>query len=227
VWPKAVAAIAAGTRLRAGPEAAVVAVQRQGLDLTQPVNAPALRELVVSWIEAGQAKAALEQADAAVQAHPDVAVFHQIRGLALAASGDASGARAAWDRALELEPRNAAALMELARSSARGGDVEAALDFYARAAAADRADAAPLVASAELLGSLGRAAEAEQSLAQALERDPYDGKVALRLAQLRLERAAPGEETQALLERAVRFRAGAEAKALLESTSAAPPAGGA
>jgi tetratricopeptide (TPR) repeat protein len=224
LWPRAVAAMARGTRRRAGPGAGEQVVRGQRLDLTQPVNAPALRELVVSLLEASQAQAALRLVDSAARGHPEVAAFHEIRGLALAGGGEASAARSAYERAVELEPENAAALAGLARLADRAGDAEAALDLYARAAAADAADAAPLVSAAELLIRLGRGAEAEQHLAEALGRDPYDGEAALRLAELRLARGLDGARTRKLLKRAARFGSEREAAELLERVGAEPPA---
>jgi tetratricopeptide (TPR) repeat protein len=226
MWPRAVAAIAAGTRRRAGPEAAAEIVRRESLDLTRPVNSPALRELVVSLLESGRPGEALALADAAAQAHPEVSTFHEIRGLALARGETPSEARGAWQRALELDHDSAAALTGLAELATREGDTQAALDLYARAAAADREAASALLAAADLLIRLERSADAEARLTEALERDPYDGKAALRLAELRRARHADAAGTQALLRRAVRFGAGSEAEALLERAGGEPAAAG-
>jgi tetratricopeptide (TPR) repeat protein len=227
MWPRAVAAIAAGTRRRAGAEAAAERVRRERLDLTHPVNAPALRELIVSLLEAGQARAALDLADAAVQAHAETAAFHELRGLALAGgAGEASEARAAYERALERQSDNVGALAGLARLAAESGDTATALDLYAAAAAVGADDASPLVSSAELLASLGRAGEAEARLAEALKRSPYDGEAALRLAELQLARGSDPASARRLLERAVRFGAGGEAEALLERAKGPQPTAG-
>jgi len=235
VWGRAVAALAAGTRARVGPAAAAEFVRgADRLDLAQPRNAPALRALVVDLADAGKPDEALSLAEASVRARPDVAAFHAIRGLALAARGAASGeVGAAYERALELEPENAHALSGLARLRANAGDAEAALAFFERAAAADPEDASSAQAAAELLMSLGRGDEAEARLEDWLDRNPFDGRAALRLAELRAKRGAEVEPTLALARRAARFGGGPGAQELLdrvgrsraaaESEAAVPP----
>lgn len=211
-WGGAVAAMAEGTRIRRGPaETAQFLRATEHLDLTDPRNALALRQLVLTLGESGDPAGARAAADAAIAAHPDTAVFHALRGLALAGhGGDTKAARAAFERALELDPANVAALAGLAQLSADAGDREAALDFYARAAAADHqelGDPGPGRAHAELLVALGRRDEADARLQELLALDPYDWRAAARLAELRLERNAGSDKDSALAlaERAVRF----------------------
>lgn len=55
----------------------------------------------------------------------------------LLARGDAESARPYWERAVTLNPKNAAALFNLAADAAARGDRAAALDFLRRAAGAD------------------------------------------------------------------------------------------
>jgi tetratricopeptide (TPR) repeat protein len=211
---RAVAALAEGTRARLGPGAAAQRVrQLEGLDLTDPRASEALRVLVVDLVEAGDADAALPYVEAALRAHPDAAVFHEIRGTWLEQRGShADEVRAAYERALELDPENARALAGLGRLSA---DPQAALALYARAAEADPADPAPQRAAAELLIRLGRPEEAERRLSDLLEEHPYDAQAAIRLAELLLAREAETDRTLELARRAVRFGGGAEAYALL------------
>ena len=219
-WGAAVAAMAEGTRERLGAaETARFLRATEHLDLNDPRNAPALRQLVLALAEAGDAKGAAEAADAAVAAHPDTAVFHALKGLALERS-DAGAARAAYARALELDAENVAALAGQARLAAAAGDTDGALALYARAAAADReelGDPEPHRDFAELLVAQGRRDEAEQQLAALLALDPYDGAAAARLAELRLEReaAAASEATLAYAQRAVRFGGGPQRFELL------------
>jgi tetratricopeptide (TPR) repeat protein len=221
VWGRAVAALAAGTRARSGPAAAVAFVrQADRLDLTHPSSAAALRELVVDLADAGQPEDGLAQVEAALAARPNVAEFHAIRGLALARGGaDAEEVSTAYERALELDSEEARALAGLAGLRAEAGNAEGALSLYERAAAADPEDSSLQRSAAELLVSLGRPEEAEKRLERLLERDPYDGRAALRLAQLRVQRGAEAERTLALAQRAVRFGGGPEAKALLVRVS--------
>jgi tetratricopeptide (TPR) repeat protein len=213
-WGRAAAALAEGTRARLGPAAAAQGLQQtQGLDLTDPRHAPALRALVVNLAAAGDADAALPYVEAGLAAHPDAAVFHEIHGLALERrSAPREAVRAAYQRALELDPENAPALAALGRLAT---DPEAALALYARAAAADPEDPAPQRAAAELLVSLARREEAERRLAELLREHPYDGAAAARLAELRLDREAETDRTLELARRAVRFGAGPEAYELL------------
>jgi tetratricopeptide (TPR) repeat protein len=226
VHPRAVAAMAAGTRARRGPAAAAELVRSAGLDLAQPGNAAALRELVADLADAGQSDEALALVDASLAAAPQAAAFHAIRGLALARRGAPAGeVRAAYERALELDAGDAEALAGLARLRAEGRDAETALSLYERAAAAAPEDAAPARAAAELLVVQGRREEAEQRLEDLLDRHPYDGEAALRLAQLRLERSAEAPRTRALAQRAARFGVGPEAGELLERLG--PPGGAA
>jgi tetratricopeptide (TPR) repeat protein len=214
VWSRAVAAVAEGIRARQGPAAAAQWVRgTPQLDLTQPRNAEVLRALVVDLSKAGDADAARSYVAAGLAAHPEAAVFHEIRGLALERKGaPREEVRAAYERAVELDSENEQALAGLGRVAA---DSEAALAFYDRAAAADPEAAEPQRASAELLVSLGKREEAEQRLAALLEKHPYDGGAAARLAELRLERKAETDRTLELAQRAVRFGGGAEAYELL------------
>ena len=214
----AVAAAAEGTRDRAGPEEAVLIIRgAQGLDLTDPANAPALRALVGFLGEADRPSAALAAADAAAAKHPDEAAFHEIRGAALAASGaPIEEVRSAYERALELDPRSAGSLEALGRLAAEASDATAALALYARAAEVDPDSTAALRASTELLVGLGRSSEAEGQLEEALERDPYDGGVAGQLLELRLERDDLDlDRALALARQAVRFGGRPAAYALL------------
>jgi len=211
---RVVAALAEGGSARLGPGAAAERVlKNEQLDLTDPRDAEALRVLVVDLGAAGEADAALPYVEAALGAHPDAAVFHEIRGIALEQRGSpGEEVRAAYGRALELDPENALALAGLGRLAA---DPQAALDLYTRAAAADPADPAPQRAAAELLVGLGRREEAERRFAELLGEHPYDAAAAAHLAELLLAREAETDRTLELARRAVRFGGGPEAYELL------------
>src|SRR5262249_29462128 len=127
-----------------GPALAVAGVDRSGLDLTDPANAPALRVLLAQLAPLGNHEGARRRIAAALAAHPDAAVFLELRGETLrSAGGQAEAAREAFGRAVELDPKNAPALAGLAELSAAAGDREAAVPPYHRAAAADPGDPAP------------------------------------------------------------------------------------
>jgi tetratricopeptide (TPR) repeat protein len=214
---RVLAAAAEGIRERRDAAAAVRLLRgAEGLDLTDPAQADALRVLVACLAEAGDAAGALEAAKAALATHPDAAVLHAIHGQALAAGGASNDSvRTAYARALELDADLAEALLGLARVAAASGDAAAALDLYAKAAAADPENAEPLRASAELLVAQGQAQQAEARLAQALARNPYDGRAAAQLAALLLERGAELDRALALAKAAARFGGGSEAQRLL------------
>jgi tetratricopeptide (TPR) repeat protein len=211
---RVVAALAEGTRARLGPGAAAQRVQQiEQLDLTDPRAAEALRALVVDLGAAGDADAALPYVEAALAAHPDAAVFHEIHGTWLEQRGSpGEEVHAAYQRSLELDPENALALAGLGRLAA---DPEAALTLYTRAAAADPADPELQRAAAELLVGLGRREQAERQLAELLREHPYDAPAAARLAELLLTREAETDRTLELARRAVRFGGAPEAYELL------------
>jgi tetratricopeptide (TPR) repeat protein len=126
-------------------------------------------------------------------------------------------ARAAYDRALALDADEPRALAGLAQLEADRGDAAAALALYDRALAVDPGDRASARAAASQLRALGRSEEAEARLEALLRDRPDDAAAALTLAELRVARDADPERTRRLAQRAVSFRGGAEAEALLAS----------
>jgi tetratricopeptide (TPR) repeat protein len=64
-------------------------------------------ELVGSSIKQGRFEEALQLARAEIDKHPESAVAWAAHGWALAAAGDAQGAKSAWKKAQELDPGNA------------------------------------------------------------------------------------------------------------------------
>jgi tetratricopeptide (TPR) repeat protein len=226
VWGRAIAALAAGTRARSGPAAAVTFIRgNEGLDLEQSINAPALRALVINLADADQPAEALSLAETSLRAAPDAAEFHAIHGLALSRSGaEASEAHSAFERALEIEPENARALVGLGRIRADAGDAEAALALFDRADAANSEDTSAAHAAAELSIALGRRDAAERRLEELLDRNPFDGRAALLLAELRLTQAAELEQILVLAQRAARFGEGPAAEELLQRAGAPPDA---
>ena len=131
-----------------------------------------------------------------------------------------ANARAAFERALALDANQPRALAGLARLERAAGEREAALESYDRAIAADPTNAASALESAALLVELDRRDDAEKRLQSVLEEFPYDAEAAMALADLRLARGADARE---LARRAVEFRGGAAAKALLERARSADP----
>ncbi|MBW2232887.1 MAG: tetratricopeptide repeat protein [Deltaproteobacteria bacterium] len=217
VWARGIVALADGTRTRSGPEAAAkVVLEADRLELTRPLNAPALESLVADLIAADRADEALSFADAAVRKRPGVAVFHAVRGRALeAARGPVDETRAAYARALELDPEEPLALSGLAQIEAGAGNVETALALYERAVAARPNQTGALRDLAALLIAQERVEEADRRLREALRRDPHDARAALRLAEIRSASGHSRQSAIALARRALRFGAGEDAASLL------------
>lgn len=220
----AVAATGQGIRDRNGPKAALEAMRAAKIDLKDPGNVAALAEIAEDLAATGKASEAVALAEASARAHPDAADFHAVLGRALVLSHAPAGrAHAEFERALELDAKNARALLGLARLEAGAGDPDQALALFDRAIAADPDSPVAAREAAALLVSLKRPGDAEAKLDELLRDQPSDGEAARSLAELRLERGANDERTHELAHRAVQFGGGAEAKALLERVSAGAP----
>src|SRR5262245_10714002 len=133
----AAAQAAQGIRGRAGPAAALRALRAiEGVDLRDPAHADALRAVVVYSQPAGQLDAARADLRAALAAQPKAAVFHEIEALLLEQEGTPPAeVRAAYERALAIDPENARALAGRARLTL-ASDPEAALADFDRASRA-------------------------------------------------------------------------------------------
>lgn len=189
-----------------GPAAAIEALERSGLDLDDPDNAPALRVLLAQLAAQGDHAAAERRSAEALAAHPDVAVLHELHARALRSAGrPVPVVREAFERAVELDPGHAPALVGLAELSADAGELDAAVALYDRADAADPGDPIPARAAARMLQSAGSTQSAEERLTRLLERHPRDALAALELARLLAARDELGR-AQELAARAAWFR---------------------
>ncbi|HEY5657482.1 MAG TPA: tetratricopeptide repeat protein [Myxococcota bacterium] len=205
-----VAEFAAIRARRAGPAAGVEAIRAAGLDLTRPINGPALSALVQYLTADGESAAALAATDAALAAHPDQALFHELRAQALRAQGERAAAREALERALALEPERAPALAALAALTAEPGGREAAIALYDRADRADPEEPAYAWAAIQLMAASGEdGTELDGRLEALLSRHGIHAAAANLLAQRLLVRDP--ERAFALARRAVRFRGGPDA----------------
>ena len=215
-WGEIVAAAARGLRDYAGPEAAAeLIVSQQDIDLTNPEHADALAALCDLHVELGRPADCMRRIEAGLRQHPEAAVFHALRGRALAARGDAT-AEAAFVRALELSATEPTALREMARLRAERGDAAAAASHYRTLVEADEDEIVGALAWAGLLVEQDDLAGAEERYETLLRRHPYSSEAALRLAELRVRREADdGVRTLELARRAVFFGAGDEAEALV------------
>jgi tetratricopeptide (TPR) repeat protein len=189
-----------------GPAEAVAALESSGLDLTDPANAPALRELLAQLAAQGDHAGAERRSAAALASHPDAAVLHELHARTLRSAGrPAALVQEGFERAVELDPEHASALVGLAELAAASGEPEVAVALYDRAAAADPGDPAPARAAARLLLDAGSTQSAVERLSELLERHPRDAIAALDLARLLAERGEL-ERAQSLAERAAWFR---------------------
>jgi tetratricopeptide (TPR) repeat protein len=175
-----------------------------------------LRALALQLVRAGRSEEAVAHAELAVAAHPDVAAFHEIRGRVLLEMGAMDAAHVSLSRAVELDPSNVDALLELAEAEAKGAALEAALALCDRAADADPESAEPRWVAIELIDRYGASeAGTSEPLADRLEAllamDPAHARAATRLALLLADRGTDLDRALELAHRGVRFGAGPEA----------------
>jgi tetratricopeptide (TPR) repeat protein len=218
---RALAVAAEGLARRSGPAAALgMLATAPGVDYSDPRYAAALRALVRFSHRAGEAAATRAALETILAAQPDSGAFQEIRGLDLELSGAPTEAvRAAYTRALELEPRNALALAGLGRL-AMDDDPAAALVLFDRAASADPSDPDPKFQAARALAASEQIAEAQQRLDEILLEYPFEAEVAAERARLDLERGIATPRTLDRALRAARFGGGADAFELLSQVHA-------
>ena len=220
-FPAALARGAEGAAERGGPAAALsLLVGAPGVDYADPGSAPALRAAVRHAHAAGRPELAAGLVEAALAAHPESGVSHEIQGLHLELGGAAAGAaEAAYRRALELAPRNDHALAGLARALVESDPGES-LSLLDRAAALDPSETSYPLAAARILRAAAKTEQAAQRLEALLRSHPLDRNATLELASLDLERDTATPRTVELARRAVKLRGGAEALDLLSRAHA-------
>jgi tetratricopeptide (TPR) repeat protein len=171
-----------------GPAEAVKTIEASDLDLTDPANEAALRVLLTNLAGLGDHERAAKRIDSAVGAHSEAAVFHELNGRVLSAAGKPpEKAREAFDRALELDPKHAPALIGLAELSAKAGDIDAALALYDQAAELDPENPAIGLAAAKLEVGAGRNADAQKRFEAVLSKHPREADAAIGLARILAE----------------------------------------
>jgi len=207
-------AVAFAGRFRAKTSriAAVRFIAESPIDLTDPENAEALTVLLENLGALDQHDAAIERVDAALSAHPDAAVFHELRANALGAAGRPTELiHASLIRALELEPDRPGALLTLGRLESARGSLESALSLFDRAAEADPDEPAPQWAAVLSLLNAEREADVEARLRKLLSTHS-EHRPAVELLARRLSTSDKDlGEAQLLAERAVRLGGGADA----------------
>ena len=224
LWSRVVAARADMLAARMGPGPAIRWIDSaRGVDLASPQDAELLRSLVASLAAAKELARARTLVETALASHPEVATYHEIRGLLLEAEGaPAERAVEAYARAVELDPKQARALEALGRLAEQRAEVDAALSWYDRSFAADPNRVVAIQRAAVLAATAGRGEAAEQRWDALLREHPWDGHAAEALARLRLARGEKGPRTLELARRSARFGGGPAAKALLAELEPAP-----
>lgn len=217
IWGESVAAVARGIRSRQGEEDVVsMIIGADRLDLTSAPSAPALAELIKSLSALKRFDEAIERARSAVDANSDNAEFQSLLGDAFLRSGRTKEAVAAFETALETVADFPAGLLGRAGAALASGEPAEAIEWTDRLGE-PTGDSLHLAAKA--LIQLGRREEAVAKLEKALGLAPYDGRLALDLANLKQSMGETGEATQNARDRAKRF--GADA-AVNEATSNSP-----
>jgi tetratricopeptide (TPR) repeat protein len=212
---RVIAEVAAAAAQAKDVASAIALIEKSGLDLRDPNNAPLLTSIASFLIVTGKPAEARRRVDEASAAHPENADLHALRGTTLEKSQSAlEGARQAYERSLALEPNNVRALSGLARLAEREGERAQAYRFYEAAAEADTDSALLGRKAAEFAPD---STESRRRLEAHLIEHPYDGQAASQLASLIYASGAAkpnrGSSAQALtlLRRAMRFRGGPDA----------------
>jgi tetratricopeptide (TPR) repeat protein len=118
-----VAAFGAGTRERSGPQAALEFMQNaKPLQLDDPVHVDVLAAIVDDFAAIKKARKGVALVETALRKHPESAPVQAVAGRAFALNGQSDRAREAFERALELDPENARALVGRARLHADAGE---------------------------------------------------------------------------------------------------------
>jgi tetratricopeptide (TPR) repeat protein len=177
----------------------------EGINYAHPLNSDALRVLLEASHETGTVSMLDAVLARSLEAFPDVAVVHEVRGGALERRGDVDAARKAYERARLLDPENYRASLGLARLTLASEGIESALPLFDAAIESDPSDSRAAVAAAEALIAAGRSAEAVTRLELTLGEVPFDSASARLLADLELEKGSTSPRVLDLAMRAVRF----------------------
>jgi tetratricopeptide (TPR) repeat protein len=116
-----------------GPARALEIADESHLDLTDPSHLDVFGQVVDLSIEAKRSAAALARIDRALKRSPKIPRLFEYRGIVLAALARDADARAAFERALELDSASARANAGLAALRAKAGDTKAAIELFDRA----------------------------------------------------------------------------------------------
>ncbi|MBW2386645.1 MAG: tetratricopeptide repeat protein [Deltaproteobacteria bacterium] len=213
----AVVSAADGLAVRGGPERALEMLTRsEGIELEHPRDVAALRAWIRYSYAAGRGESVDPVVERAVSQSPSSASLHAARGLARSLRGaPADEVRAAYARALELNPGQLEGLVGLGRLELASGDAKGALSIFERAIAVSPLDLEAMRGRASALITLDRSREADRQLEALLREHPFDTRAALLMARRAFRAGGADERTLELASRAARFGGGLEAVELL------------
>jgi len=168
-----------------------------------PADPTVTAALATAYLEAGQPADALKLVRAAIPAAPQEPRYHFLAGRALEATGNLNDARVEFNAALTLNPRSAAALVELAAISVSQKQAQSARDLARKALALDgRARGAHLFL-AQALEQLGDRDGAWREASTEMQLWPDDFRAPFYLAEL-APRAGHGDQVEPYLRAAIR-----------------------
>ncbi len=222
------AARAAGGAARAfGPEAGLKILTRWiQFDFTAVANGEVLAQRSELEAQAGRPEVAQQLAEAAIEAHPDEATFHEILAAAQARNGASPDlVLRSYQRALELDATRTPSMLALARHDAEIGNPASAITRVETFLDANPESGSPEVSRqyAEWLAETGRGEEARDQIRNLLIEDPTDVASALALARWHLdEKGGNPKRARIYVQQAQRFGGGDSARDLADRLSEEP-----
>jgi tetratricopeptide (TPR) repeat protein len=185
-----------------GAEAAVARARKASVDLGDPQSEELLRGLAEGLLSLGRGADALREVDAALAHRPEASSLYALRGILLARDKHPEEALAAFRRAIELDPKSAAALGGLATVLATGGERAEATRLYDQAASLDPDHAGYAYSSAQLAIAAGDLTSAEERLRSIVKRHAAHSGARNDLAWLLAEKGQDLDFALALAEEA-------------------------
>ena len=193
-----------------GDEAALVTIEKSGLDLVDLENSDLLKIWSEYSIDSGHDAGVLAKARAGVKHHPDSSVHHEFLANVLARLERSDEAIVSYHRALELEPENAAAIAGIATIAAKGGDLAQGVGGFDRAAELVPDEKSYAYSAAQLSLMAGDKAGAEKRLREIVRGDPGHAGARNDLAWMLAERGDDLDLALSLAEDARRIDASSD-----------------